>query len=496
MTSLSRPGPPGQPIVVAVLVAMAAVLAAAYAFVSFSIAADQDEVLIALLVVAAAPALLAMAIRPGLLLAALAAALVANAGLVLNIEYGVPSVVRGLVVVGLLIAIARPAMRTRLFRVGPVLAALALYAVVRIGTAMVAPRPVELGAVAQELAYGVGIVLLLGLAGLRLDWARQVTIAAVGAAAVLSAAALAREYGLLDDAFGFAEYQALTPDLELIVNRSLIPIDLGGRIGGPVAEPNFWAQMLVFLLPLALWTVWRRAGRVRIAAVIGVLLIGAAIIETSSRGGLLSLGVGLAVLSLVVGGRARKYAALVPVALVLALVVSGGADRFAALGQVTEPAAAEDQAVRGRVSENLAAIEMLGDNLVTGIGAGNYSQVYTEYAAEVGLDARNVQRQAHNSYLEAAAESGILGGFSFLALILVGIVAPIRAQRRLRDAGHPEAAGLAAAAAAGFAGYATGAIFLHQGYPEYTWLALGFCALVTTLASTLVTTPGRADPTP
>ncbi|MEQ9335922.1 MAG: O-antigen ligase family protein [Miltoncostaeaceae bacterium] len=476
---------------VALLVATAAVLAAAYAFLSFTVAAQQDDALLALLVVAAAPALLAMAVAPSLIMVALTAALVANAGLVLNIQFGVPSVVRGLAVVGLLIAVERPFLRRGLFRAGPVLAALAAYAVVRLGTAMVSPRVVEFGAVAQELAYGLAIVALLGLGGLRMDWARRTALALVGATATLCVAALAREYGLIDGAFGFAEYQALTPDLQQIVNRSLVPIDLGGRIGGPVAEPNFWAQMLVFVLPIALWATWRRAGAARALGVVAVASIALALVQTSSRGGLLAAGVALVVLCLLGGPRARRLAVLVPIVLAAGLMLSGGADRFVAITQVLDPAAAEDEAVRGRASENLAAVEMLGDHLFTGVGAGNYPSAYVGYAAEVGLDARNAEREAHNSYLEAAAESGILGGMSFLALMIVGVAAPLRARRRLLADGRTEGAGLAAAVAAGLAGYAVGAAFLHQGFPEYTWLALGFSAMVVTLARG-APAPGKA----
>lgn len=468
-------------LLLAMLGAALVVVGAAWAFLAFTVAADQEQVIVAAVAVAAVPALLIMAVRPDALVMGLAAALVANAGLVLNEQFGVPSVVRGLAVVGLFLVLVRPGLRERLLRLGAVFVALLVFAGLRLVTTAVAPRPAALSGLAQELAYGILIVALLALAGTRPGWARRVTLTVVGTTAGLAVLSLLRAEGLIQDAFGFAEFQSLTPDLELIVRRSLVEIDVTQRIGGPVAEPNFWAQMLVFTVPLALWATRHGPRWRRIAGGVAAALIVATIFQTSSRGGLLALGVALVVLMVLAGGRARRLAVLVPVVLVAALWVTGGLDRFEEVGALTDVAASDDTALRGRASENIAALQMFQDHPLTGIGADNYGVAYLDYSRAVGLDARLQPRESHNSYLENFAESGLLGGLAFMALFALAVAAPIRARRTLLARERLPDADLAGAVAAGFAGYATAAVFLHQGFPEYTWLALGISAMAANL---------------
>ena len=66
----------------------------------------------------------------------------------------------------------------------------------------------------------------------------------------------------------------ITAELQAIMNRSGIPIDLAARVAGPVADPNFWAQCLVLAIPLGFWAFKTRTGhasRVLSASVIVVM---------------------------------------------------------------------------------------------------------------------------------------------------------------------------------------------------------------------------------
>ena len=82
-----------------------------------------------------------------------------------------------------------------------------------------------------------------------------------------------------------------------------------------------------------------------------------------------------------------------------------------------------------------------------------------------------------------AAESGALGLASFLALLGAAFWTGLAARRRLRerDAASSAAAG---ALVAGLAGYAVAALFLHQAFPDYLWLALGLLSATYALATT------------
>jgi hypothetical protein len=471
------------------LLALAALAAAAWSFAAFSAAARADAFPVALAVVLALPLLVVLAWRPPVLIAALAAALVANAGLVLNEQFGLPSVVRGLTVLGLIVCLASAPLRSRLLRPGPLVGVLVVYAIARLGAALIAPASVDIAGIAREMAFGVAIVALLGLAATRTTWATAVAAATAGAAAVLSLVAIARQAGWLEQAYGFAEYPGLSPAQEQIVQRSLEPIDMTSRIGGPIGDPNFWAQMLVFAAPVALWFALRWSGWSRIAGVAGLVAILAGIVASGSRGGLIALAAAALVLAAASGPRGRRLALLVPVALVGAVFATGQGERFAQVAAVTDPVAAEDEAVRGRASENIAAFQMFADHPVTGVGAGNYGERYPAYAPAIGLDSRVGPREPHSAYLEAAAESGIAAALALIALFGIAIWAPLRNAGRLVSRGREREAWLARAVAAGFAGYAAAALFLHQGFPEYTWLALGLAAMAAGLGGSV---PARA----
>jgi putative inorganic carbon (hco3(-)) transporter len=458
-------------------VATLAALAGLWAFAAFAFAATRPGSVEALAVVLAVPFLLAAALWPPLLIASLAAVLLANAGLVLNEQFGVPSVVRALAILGLAVALVRPSLRAHLLAPNPVIWALLAFVGARLAATLLAPRPVDIDGTARDLLFGLAIVAVLRLAAIRWAWTRLTAAAVVTAAGLLSVLALARDFGWVTTTYGFAEYQRLTPDLIDIAQRSLAPVESSLRIGGPVAEPNFWAQILVLSAPLALWAVRWGPRRLRPAAAAAAVAILACILVTGSRGGIVALGVAGLVLAVATGGRMRRLALLIPVAIVGAVVMFGDTERFAAIGDLTEVSRSEDEALRGRASENLAAVKMFEDHPLTGVGAGNYADLYRVYAGPIGLDARAQPREAHNSYLEVAAESGIVAAVAFLVLVALAVAVPLRRAGALADAGHADRAGFARAVGAGVAGYATAALFLHQGFPEYTWLAVGLAAL-------------------
>ena len=118
---------------------------------------------------------------------------------------------------------------------------------------------------------------------------------------------------------------------------------------------------------------------------------------------------------------------------------------------------------------------MWRDHPVLGIGAGEFPSNYRTYAAKIGLDARS-ERNAHNSYLQAAAETGTLGLLAFLGMIGTGLWCGLRARSRLLEMGLVRAAGCTEALIAGLVGYLCAAVLLHQAFPEYLWAWLGLLA--------------------
>lgn len=194
----------------------------------------------------------------------------------------------------------------------------------------------------------------------------------------------------------------------------------GGIPFGPYVNRNHFAGFAELVIPLAL--VPLVLGKVRrerraLVALLALMPLGALILS-ASRGGLISLGVEVAMLVAFLSVRrtaARHLAAGVAVLALAVLLVSWIGvkqvlGRFASLQtlEVTESK---------RASMRAGAWHIFLDHPWTGTGLGSLPSVYPRY--ETLYDGKIVNH-AHNDYLEALADTGILGGLCcawFLGLL-------------------------------------------------------------------------------
>jgi len=197
----------------------------------------------------------------------------------------------------------------------------------------------------------------------------------------------------------------------------------GGIPFGPFVNRNHFAGFVELMLPMAF--VPLLLGRVRrerlfVVAMLAILPL-SALLLSASRGGIISLAAELAFLVLVLilrktGGRNVLIGGTV---LLLAfftvswLGVNELLSRFSSL-QTLE--VRQDK----RASMRQGAWHIFLDHPVLGTGLGTLQQIYPPY--ETLYDGRIVNH-AHNDYLEALAETGILGGICcawFVATLFMG----------------------------------------------------------------------------
>jgi putative inorganic carbon (HCO3(-)) transporter len=234
-------------------------------------------------------------------------------------------------------------------------------------------------------------------------------------------------------------------------------------------HPNVMAGSLATLMPLslalslALPSAPRRKLGLRITLLVVYLMGAAILILTKSRGGYIALGVGLW-LTLWLSGR-RRWA--IGLALASALVVAGLLILAPADGaEELEPAQAALDASTWAFRQQVwrAGLQLVGDFPLTGVGIGTFNDVaatlYGFYAPD--------NPGAHNLFLQAAVDLGILGLVSYLAILLLALWAAFRAYRRFdtRDDGL-----LRAVAIGGFAGMM--ATIAHGLVDSHTWGSKG-----------------------
>lgn len=259
----------------------------------------------------------------------------------------------------------------------------------------------------------------------------------------------------------------------------------GFRIGGPMGAPNYYAMILLPLVPLAIDRLWHeRPWPLRLAGGYALVVILLSLIFTYSRGGVLGLLVVLG-LSLVRLRRHPRFLLLLAVGGLLFLLIlpAGFRARLATIPETllgSEGVVPTELSIRGRTSEWLVGWQMFLDHPLGGVGLDNYPVHYLDYSSELGLDWRRTGRSPHSLYLEIASETGVLGLLAFLTLI-GGIYHSLAyAYRMFRLAGHEERAGLVVALAIGFTGYFTASLFLHAAYPRFFWtlVAIAFATPV------------------
>jgi O-antigen ligase len=360
------------------------------------------------------------------------------------------------------------AERHRLPRETALLAALVVASLASLGLAYDRDRAgFELVELIEVAIFALIAVMLIDDA----RWLRRALWSVAASAGVLGALATFQQLaGLHDYEFlGFSEVDQ--------GDRSLL------RSEGPI-DPNFFGQTMVAGAAVALYLgLHARRLSLRMVAFSASLACLGAVYFSHSRGALLAVVVAGAVAAVL-----RRVPIWIPaagaaaVAAVMLTVLP--AEARERLTEVVKPgeagiAHASDDSLANRFAENVAAATMYRDHPLVGVGPGNYSVVYLDYAQRIGLDQRaeertGVEQAAHNLYLEALAELGTVGGLVFFAVLAAAFLGAWRARAVLpgRDALLGEGVLVA------LAGFFTASLFLHNAYQHYLWLmiALGLAA--------------------
>lgn len=415
-----------------------------------------------------------------------------NVPAVLVNDHGVPRSVGALVPLLLVVPLAHRLLRRERLIFTPVFLLLLLYLAVQAGSTFVSAYP---GVASQKLLTfgleGIAVYFLVTNVVRTPAALRRAVWAVIAAGSLLAAATIFqqathtywRTYG------GFS-----------LVDPSYYYGHAGSpRASGPVGDPNYYGQILLVALALALLACWReRTVRLRLAAVASTVAIAIAIVLTSSRGSGVALVAVLAIMACLryVSGKQLLLVAAGATALLIAfpgyrshlasVVHLGGATA------ATGSASASDLSVRGRAAEMLAAALVFENHPVAGVGPSAFPLYYQQYAAASGSDLnRTVRygsnrgaldpRAAHDMFLSLAAEVGIVGLLVFVAIVLETLWALARARRRWQPT-RPDLATLATGLLLAVVAYVTAGLFLTLAYERYFWLLIALAGAAGSLA--------------
>ena len=255
------------------------------------------------------------------------------------------------------------------------------------------------------------------------------------------------------------------------------------RLAGPIGEQNRYAQVLVVLVPLALFRFWgERRMVLRVIAGACTLLIISGILLTFSRGAAVALAGLFLTMTAMRYIRVRDLLVVgVTIALLIGIVAPQALIRLDSLTGVAALLSSQegdaDGAIVGRATSNLAALNAFLDHPIVGVGPGQYFRRFSqEYGNDLGLRHFDSQRRAHNLYFETAADLGIIGFSIFMAVIGATIVPLWRLRRRLLVV-RPDLANIAATFLLSVVAYLYTGVFLHLSYERYFWMLLALAAV-------------------
>lgn len=198
------------------------------------------------------------------------------------------------------------------------------------------------------------------------------------------------------------------------------------RVVGTFGQPNPYGGYLNLSLPIALsLALFARDVRMRWVAVGSSALLLFGIYLSDSRGAFLGLAAAMITI-IALGWRLERKVAwgivvavpLLAIAWVTHLIPASIQERLLSQFRLTDVSLSAqvnnaNYSTIERLAHWVAGIRMFEAHPILGVGAGNYSAAYAQYKVR-GWDAPLTH--AHNYYINAAAETGILGLLAFLAV--------------------------------------------------------------------------------
>ncbi len=194
-----------------------------------------------------------------------------------------------------------------------------------------------------------------------------------------------------------------------------------GLVGGMFENPNDLATALNLLLPFAVLLTLTRQGLARLFFLCCAAVIAIGILVTFSRGGFLGLIASSAVLLWKIG-RGRRLKTTIGAALIcglmLAILPGGYGSRISTIFNTEQDQTGSAQ-LRRELMERAASVAI--SRPIVGVGMGNF-HIYSIK-----------EKEAHNAYLEIAAELGLAGLIAYLIVIFSPLRSLSRIERQTRE---------------------------------------------------------------
>jgi len=280
----------------------------------------------------------------------------------------------------------------------------------------------------------------------------------------------------------------LTSVLAIYQSMHGIGLQMSGgilRVTGFSSDPNDLALSLLLLLPFAFGLLVRsRRSGVKIACLILSVIFLIVIGITFSRAIYLGLPVLMILSAWKFIGRGKRLWAVIAVVLIFS------AGLFFIPQKVLERAKTItmtelDPSIWGRLDGYIVGGKIMAEHPIVGIGIGRWKQEYWPIAFASPLVRTKTSSVEHNIFLEVGSETGLLGLFFFI-LLIIWAFRDIRETRRIFDELNEEMLAMfSQALEIGLIGFLISTMFVAAIHVKFFWIILGFMLALRGLAFNL-----------
>ena len=268
------------------------------------------------------------------------------------------------------------------------------------------------------------------------------------------------------------------------------------RAVGSIGDPNYYAQIMIVLVPIALLQLWANPGwRARLLALLALAAILCGVMLSYSRGATVGL---CALLAALIAFRYLRLRYVVPVLLAVIMILAMTDPMFIrrvqTLGGESNPRAV-DRSILGRRTYQAGAWHIFLDHPLLGVGFGQSPKYIPRYGRMYGYMLGPKDAAAHNMYLQILSETGLVG-FAVFLLILWAVARPMFALRGYWAQNRPEYAHTLTSLMLGLLLFLVTSIFLHLSFTRYFCLLLGLCGAATAIYTPRSEAPATAQPRP
>jgi len=233
-------------------------------------------------------------------------------------------------------------------------------------------------------------------------------------------------------------------------------------------DRNYFALELVSIIPLAFFlTFSEKRAIIKLEGICYLLVLILICLRTHSRGGLVGLSA-VFFLFLIHKPSLKKYLILIPIILIaLNRVSEKEIQRYETLKSYMTERSAQQRLGAWRVG-----LKMFKAHPIIGIGTGEFSNKFMQYADEKDWEMVGGTSNAHSIYVQIAAETGLLGLFTFLLLIIVTLkdIWKLWLVYKKKSGGISGQIGMSVAI--GLIGYLISGMFLSAAYSQHLYVLM------------------------